>query len=95
VDYYTYVALAQVAFLIPFTSMFSGINVIVDKDFGVLRDALVAPVFRAAIPLANALGVMTVASSRSLSSSVSASCAAPSSASPAGVRFLAACCLLS
>ena len=56
VDYYTYVALAQVAFLIPFTSMFSGINVIVDKDFGVLRETLVAPVFRAAIPLANALG---------------------------------------
>src|SRR3970040_382685 len=60
VDYYTYVALAQVAFLIPFTSMFSGINVIVDKDFGVLRELLVAPVFRAGLPLANALGGMTV-----------------------------------
>src|SRR5215471_1618558 len=44
VDYYTFIAVGQVAFLIPFTAMFSGINVIVDKEFGVTREMLVAPV---------------------------------------------------
>ncbi len=62
VDYYTYVALAQVALLVPFTSMFSGINVIVDKNFGILPEFLVAPVLRASIPLANACAVLTIAS---------------------------------
>jgi len=62
IDYYTYVAVAQVALIVPFTSMFSGINVIVDKEFGILREFLVAPVFRASIPLANALAVLTIAS---------------------------------
>ncbi len=62
INYFTYVAVAQVALLVPFTSMFSGINVIVDKEFGILREFLVAPVFRASIPLANALAVLTIAS---------------------------------
>lgn len=62
IDYYTYVAVAQVALIVPFTSMFSGINVIVDKEFGILREFLVAPVFRASIPVANALAVLTIAS---------------------------------
>jgi ABC-2 type transport system permease protein len=62
IDYYTYVAVAQVALIVPFTSMFSGINVIVDKEFGILREFLVAPVFRASIPLANAFAVLTIAS---------------------------------
>jgi ABC-2 type transport system permease protein len=64
IDYYTYVAVAQVALIVPFTSMFSGINVIVDKEFGILREFLVAPVFRASIPLANALAVLTIASAQ-------------------------------
>jgi ABC-2 type transport system permease protein len=61
IDYYTYVAVGQVALIVPFTSMFSGINVIVDKNFGILREFLVAPVFRASIPLGNALAVLTIA----------------------------------
>jgi ABC-2 type transport system permease protein len=60
VDYYTFIAVGQVAFLIPFTAMFAGINVIVDKEFGVTRELLVAPVRRAAIPLANAAAVLTI-----------------------------------
>lgn len=60
VDYYTFIAVGQVAFLIPFTAMFSGINVIVDKDFGITRELLVAPVRRWAIPLANAAAVLTI-----------------------------------
>ena len=61
IDYYTFVAISQACFIVPFTSMFSGINVIVDKDFGILREFLVAPVPRLAIPLGNALAVLTVA----------------------------------
>jgi ABC-2 type transport system permease protein len=60
-DYFTFVAVAQVSILIPFTSMFSGINVIVDRESGVLRELLAAPVPRSAIPLANAAAVLTIA----------------------------------
>jgi ABC-2 type transport system permease protein len=59
-DYYTYAAVSQIVLLVPFIAMFAGINVIVDKDFGILRDFLVAPIPRRTIPLANALGVLTI-----------------------------------
>lgn len=62
VDYFTFLAVSQVVFLVPFTSMFSGINVLVDRESGVLRELLVAPVRRGFIPLADALGVATIAS---------------------------------
>ena len=61
IDYYTFVAVGQVAFIIPFTSMFSGINVIVDKEFGILRELMAAPIPRASIPIGNALAVLTIA----------------------------------
>lgn len=61
IDYFTFLAVSQVVFLVPFTSMFSGINVLVDRESGVLRELLVAPVRRALIPIADALAVATVA----------------------------------
>jgi len=61
VDYYTYIAVGQLTFLVPFVSIASGVSVLVDRQFGVLREFLVAPVPRAAIPLANALAVLTIA----------------------------------
>lgn len=61
IDYYTYVAVSQATFIVPFTAMFNGLNVIVDKDFGVTRELLVAPVRRSLIPLANSMAVLTVA----------------------------------
>lgn len=61
IDYYTYVAVSQATFIVPFTAMFNGLNVIVDKDFGVTRELLVAPVRRPLIPLANSLAVLTIA----------------------------------
>jgi ABC-2 type transport system permease protein len=60
IDYFTFVAVGQVAFLVPFTAMFNGLNVIVDKDFGITRELVVAPVGRGIITVANALGVLTV-----------------------------------
>lgn len=59
VDYFTFIAVGQVAFLIPFTAMFNGMNVIVDY-LGITRELLVAPVRRAVIPLASAAGVVTI-----------------------------------
>ena len=61
IDFFTYISVGQATFLIPFVSMASGINVIIDARFGVLRELLVAPINRAMIPLANALGVLTIA----------------------------------
>jgi ABC-2 type transport system permease protein len=61
IDYYTYVAVSQATFIVPFTAMFNGLNVIVDKDFGVTREMLVAPVRRSLIPVANSLAVLTIA----------------------------------
>lgn len=61
VDYFTFVAVGQVALLVPFTAMFNGIDVIVDKDFGITRELVVAPIARSTITVANALGVLTIA----------------------------------
>lgn len=60
VDYYTFIAVGQIAFLVPFAAMFNGINVIVDREFGVLREILVAPVRRSLIPLASAAAVLVI-----------------------------------
>lgn len=61
IDYFTFLTVSQVVFLVPFTSMFSGLNVLVDRESGVLRELLVAPVRRGLIPLADAFGVATIA----------------------------------
>jgi ABC-2 type transport system permease protein len=60
VDYFTYVAVAQVAFLLPFTAMFAGLQVIIDANIGILPALLVAPIRRAAVPVANAFAVLSV-----------------------------------
>ena len=81
---------------VPFTAMFSGLNVIVDKQFGILREFLVAPVQRALIPLANALAVLTIALAQTtIIIGLGAARGANFDTSPAGVAwFLAAAALL-
>lgn len=61
VDYFTFVAVGQVVFLVPFTAMFNGLDVIFDRDAGITRALVVAPIARRTITIANALGVLTVA----------------------------------
>jgi ABC-2 type transport system permease protein len=61
IDYATYVAIGQIVFIIPFSAMFAGLVVITDRDFGILRELLVAPIRRVTIPLANIAAVLTVA----------------------------------
>ncbi|ACX51707.1 daunorubicin resistance ABC transporter, inner membrane subunit B [Ammonifex degensii KC4] len=49
------------AMSVLFTSIFSGISIIWDREFGFLKEVLVAPVPRWAIALGKALGASTVA----------------------------------
>ena len=60
VDYFTYIAVGQIAFVLPFSAMFAGLVVMQDRDFGILRELLVAPIHRSTIPLATIAAVLTV-----------------------------------
>jgi len=60
VSYLTFLAPGVIGMTILFTSIFAGINVIWDKQFGFLKEILVAPVSRAAIVLGKIAGSATV-----------------------------------
>jgi ABC-2 type transport system permease protein len=61
VDYFTYIAVGQIVFVLPFSAMFAGLVVMNDRDFGILRELLVAPIQRAIIPVASTAAILTVA----------------------------------
>jgi ABC-2 type transport system permease protein len=61
VDFYSYVAIGQIVFVLPFSAMFAGLTVLNDRNIGILRELLVAPIRRATIPLASIAAVLTVA----------------------------------
>ena len=62
VDYYPYVAIGQIVFILPFSrAMFAGLTVLNDRNVGVLRELLVAPIRRAVVPLASIAAVLTIA----------------------------------
>jgi ABC-2 type transport system permease protein len=61
VNYTSYVSLGQVVFILPFSAMFAGLTTMFDRDWGIMRELLVAPVHRAVISLANTAVVLTVA----------------------------------
>lgn len=61
VDYFSYAAIGQIVFILPFSAMFAGLTVLNDRNVGVLRELLVAPIHRATIPLASIAAVLTVA----------------------------------
>jgi len=60
-DYIQFLAPGVIAMSILFTSMFSGIEIIWDRQFGFLKETLVAPVHRWQIMLGRTLGGATVA----------------------------------
>lgn len=60
VSYITFMAPGVIGMTILFTSIFAGINVIWDKQFGFLKEILVAPVSRAGIVLGKVSGSATV-----------------------------------
>ncbi len=60
-NYLEFLAPGVIAMSILFTSVFSGIEIIWDKQFGFLKETLVAPVSRFEIMLGRTLGGATVA----------------------------------
>ncbi|MGI0100486.1 MAG: ABC transporter permease [Candidatus Micrarchaeaceae archaeon] len=60
VSYLTFLAPGIIGMTILFTSIFAGINVIWDKQFGFLKEILVAPVSRLGIVMGKIVGSATV-----------------------------------
>lgn len=60
-NYIQFLAPGIIAMSVIFTSMFSGIEIISDKQFGFLKETLVAPVPRLTIMIGRTLGGATVA----------------------------------
>lgn len=61
-NYFQFLAPGVIAMSILFTAIFAGIQVIWDKQFGFLKETLVAPVSRLHIMLGKTLGGATIAS---------------------------------
>jgi ABC-2 type transport system permease protein len=61
VSYVRFLFPGIVAMAVLFTAVFSAISVVWDREFGFLREVLVAPLSRAAVVLGKALGGSTVA----------------------------------
>jgi|YNPNPStandDraft_1061719.scaffolds.fasta_scaffold00323_23 ABC-2 type transport system permease protein len=61
VDYLNYLAPGMLAVVLQFGSMFSGMAILWDRQFGFLKEIMVAPVSRVAIVLGRTLGGMTTA----------------------------------
>ncbi len=65
-DYLQFLSPGIISMSIIFTAMFSGIEVIADKQFGFLKETLVAPVSRWSIMLGRTFGGATVALAQGL-----------------------------
>ena len=61
IDYSTFLAPGIIAMALLFTSIFSGVSVIWDREFGFLKEILVAPVSRLSIVIGRSLGGATTA----------------------------------
>jgi len=59
-DYLTFLAPGIIAMAILFSSMFTGISVLWDKQFGFLQEVLVAPISRLSIIIGRTLGGATI-----------------------------------
>jgi ABC-2 type transport system permease protein len=66
IDYIQYLVPGVVGLTVLFSAMFSGMELIQDRQYGFLKETLVAPVARFSIILGKALGGATVATSQGL-----------------------------
>ncbi len=64
VDLKTFIFPGMLSFAVVFTAMFSAITLVMDRELGVMREMLVAPVSRTSILMGKALGGTTVAGSQ-------------------------------
>src|SRR5262249_35014329 len=62
VNFKTFIFPGVVAMSVLFTAIFSAASIVWDREFGFLREMLVAPVSRAAIVIGKCLGGATIAS---------------------------------
>ncbi len=65
-DYISFLAPGVIAMSILFTAIFSGIEIIWDRQFGFLKETMVAPVSRMSIMVGRTLGGATVATMQGL-----------------------------
>jgi ABC-2 type transport system permease protein len=63
-DFRTFMFPGVIAMTVLFTSIFSGVSIVWDREFGFLREMLVAPVRRGAIVTGKCLGGATVATAQ-------------------------------
>jgi len=61
IDFRTFMFPGVIAMAVLFTSIFSAVSIVWDREFGFLREMLVAPVRRSAVVLGKCLGGATVA----------------------------------
>jgi len=66
VDLKTFIFPGMLSFAVVFTAMFSAITLVMDRELGVMREMMVAPVSRTSILLGKALGGTTVAASQGI-----------------------------
>ncbi len=59
IGYAAFLAPGIIAMTVLFASTFSGMSIIVDKEFGILKELLVAPISRVSLVLGKLLGGMT------------------------------------
>jgi ABC-2 type transport system permease protein len=64
VDLKTFIFPGVICMAVMFTAMFSAISLVMDREFGFLREMMVAPVRRSSIVLGKCLGGATVAASQ-------------------------------
>lgn len=61
IDYVVFIYPGIIGMTILFTSLFSALSIIWDREFGFLKEVLVAPISRSAVAIGKALGGATVA----------------------------------
>lgn len=66
IDYFPFLTPGIIGMSILFTSLFSGVSIIWDREFGFLKEMLVAPISRVSIVIGKALGGATASLLQSL-----------------------------
>jgi ABC-2 type transport system permease protein len=66
VNFKTFIYPGILCMVVMFTAMFSAASIVWDREFGFLREMMVAPVRRSSIVIGKCLGVATVASAQGL-----------------------------
>ncbi len=61
IDYLSFIYPGIIGMTVLFTSVFSAISIVWDREFGFLKEVLVAPISRSAVALGRALGGSTIA----------------------------------